>query len=214
MSEQVKLDHIGLDMDGVLVDLQKYQLEKGKRYFRKKFGTLEDLNLNTAAYDIQDIFGCTKKERTSFWNKYIWEYALFFPARESADKMTHKWHKEGRTVDIITSRVYVTRNGMLGWLFRTMVKIWLHTQHIYYDRIKFCSEEGSAADKSKACQEYDIKLMVEDKTDNMEEISKKTTIACFDAYWNSGYEKENVYRVNSFYQIDNLIRELERGGRK
>lgn len=206
------IDSIGLDIDGVLIDLQEYQYTKGVKYFCKKFHKKpEDVIINWKAYDIEDIFGCTRKERMGFWRRYIWKYSLLQPARKGASEFTHKWHKEGRTVDIITSRVYVTRKDAVGMLFRMMVKIWLRTQNIYFDRIKFCSEEESATDKALACKEFGTKLMVEDKVNNIIEISKNVITACFQADWNKGYnmDSDNIFCVKSLYEIDTLISKLE-----
>ena len=47
---------IGFDVDGVLTDLENYQLEYGKKYFG------EDKLVNENGYTIQEIFGCSKEE--------------------------------------------------------------------------------------------------------------------------------------------------------
>ena len=47
---------IGFDVDGVLTDLENYQLEYGKKYFG------EDKLVNEDGYTIQEIFGCSKEE--------------------------------------------------------------------------------------------------------------------------------------------------------
>ena len=44
---------IGIDVDGVLTNLQDYQLKYGKKYFG------ENVVINENGYDIQDIFGCS-----------------------------------------------------------------------------------------------------------------------------------------------------------
>lgn len=54
---------IGIDVDGVLVDTGKYQLETGIPYFKKKYGMGVK---NPKAYDIADIFGCCREQRESF----------------------------------------------------------------------------------------------------------------------------------------------------
>ena len=209
--EKVIFDNIGLDMDGVLVDLEKYQLEKGIAYFCKKFNVSpEEVVKNINAYDIEDIFGCTRDQRMTFWVRYIWEYCLLTPAREGSREITNKWHQEGRKIDIITSRVYVMQEDIIGALFRKMVKIWLFKQGIYYDNIVFCSEKGSAIDKSNACIDCKTKIMGEDKLDNVDAISENCLVACFNAKWNQNFEKENVYRVNNIYEMDNLIHKLEK----
>lgn len=209
--EKIIIDNIGLDMDGVLVDLEKYQYLKGIPYFCKKFNKKpEDVIEDSFAYDIEDIFKCTNNERMNFWIKYIWEYCLFFPARKGASEITHKWHNEGRKVDIITSRVYVMRDDFLGEIFRKMVYIWLKNNNIYFDKIKFCSEEKSYIDKIEACKAYHTKLMVDDKINNLEELKKFLLAVCFDASWNRVLDDELIQRIHSFYEIDDYIQKYER----
>ena len=207
---EIKIDSIGLDMDGVLVDLEGYQYSKGIPYFCKKFNKKpEEVIEDSFAYDIEEIFNCTKNERMIFWLKYIWGYCLTMPAREGASEITHKWHKEGRHVNIITSRVYVMQDDFLGALFRKMVYLWLKKNNIYFDNIRFCSEEKSYVDKVDACIEFDTKLMVDDKMNNLKELKKILKTVCFDAGWNRILEDENIKRVESFYEVDNYIQELE-----
>lgn len=205
------IDNIGLDMDGVLIDLEQYQYLKGIPYFCKKFKkNPEDIIVDSFAYDVEDIFQCTKNERMIFWLKYIWPYCLTMPAREGASEITHKWHNEGRKVDIITSRVYVMQDNLLGALFRKMVYIWLKKNKIYFDRIKFCSEEKSYIDKVEACKEFETKLMVDDKINNLKELKKILIAVCFDAGWNRVLEDCFIKRLNSFYEIDEYIQEIEK----
>ena len=52
--------NIGLDVDGVLVDVRTFQLREGKRYFEKKFGISIK---NPDMFEVQDVFECTKKQR-------------------------------------------------------------------------------------------------------------------------------------------------------
>ena len=68
---------IGFDVDGVLTDLENYQLEYGKKYFG------EDKLVNEDGYTIQEIFGCSKEEEEKFWIKYIWKYCLKEQIREN-----------------------------------------------------------------------------------------------------------------------------------
>lgn len=201
-----RIDNIGLDMDGVLIDLQTYQFTRGISYFMKKLDRdFEELVVNPLAYDIEDIFGVTRDERMAFWGRKIWAYCLTFPVREGASELTHKWHDEGRMVDIITSRVYAELDNFIGFLFRSMVKIYLAVNNIYYDRLKFCREKNSGEDKAKACIEFNTSLMVDDKIDNLEAVKDIALTLCFDNNWNKEYEDENVTRVNSLYDIDDFI---------
>lgn len=44
--------NIGLDVDGVLVDVRTFQLREGKRYFEKKFGISIK---NPDMFEVQDV---------------------------------------------------------------------------------------------------------------------------------------------------------------
>ena len=78
--------NIGLDVDGVLVDIRTFQLREGKRYFQKKYGISIK---NPDMFEVQDVFECTKKQRESFWIKYIWKYCLKEPMKEDAAEVVH-----------------------------------------------------------------------------------------------------------------------------
>lgn len=56
--------NIGLDVDGVLVDTQTFQLREGKKYFGKKYGISAK---NPDMFEVMDVFECTKKQREAFW---------------------------------------------------------------------------------------------------------------------------------------------------
>ena len=70
---------IAFDGDGVLTDLEKYQLEYGKKYFKN----ILDENIDKTEIDIEGIFKCSKEEREKFWTKYIWRYCLLEKPKEN-----------------------------------------------------------------------------------------------------------------------------------
>lgn len=59
---------IGIDVDGVLADVASYQMRVSKPYFEKRGYSVID----PAGFDIADIYGCSQKERTVFWRRFIW----------------------------------------------------------------------------------------------------------------------------------------------
>lgn len=67
--------NIGIDIDGVLADIYGYQIRTSKPYFEKLGYTIVD----PTGFDVADIYGCTQKERSDFWHKYIWKYCIFEP---------------------------------------------------------------------------------------------------------------------------------------
>ena len=100
--------NIGIDVDGVLVDMEKYQLKYGKKFFLSRY----NINIkNPKAYDIQDIFDCTKEEREKFWKKYIWSYCLREPMTANAAETIDALRKAGHKIFIITGRAHTTEKG-------------------------------------------------------------------------------------------------------
>ncbi len=73
-----RINVIGLDMDGVLVDLAQYQFDRGIPFFSKRFSIPSDTVVkNPGAYDVEEIFGVSHEDRMRFWNRYIWGYCLW-----------------------------------------------------------------------------------------------------------------------------------------
>ena len=206
----MEIDVIGLDMDGVTVDLAGYQLAKGIQYFSKKLGLpKEKVVKDISAYDIEDIFGVSHSERMKFWARYIWEYCLTVPPIKGVSEKTNKWHNEGRKVVIITSRVYVMEDNLLGELFRQMVYYYLDKNNIYYDDVVFCEEENCAEAKAEACRKAGVKLMIDDKLVTVNRISQERLALCFDNPWNQDGLSEKVTRIDSFDKADEFIENYE-----
>lgn len=194
---------IAFDCDGVLTNLEKYQLEYGKKHFK-------DCNdINVKGYDIVDIFHCSKEEREKFWTKYIWKYCLEEKPRENIAATIRKLKSEGNEIYIITGRAHTTEQNTTGALFRKMLIYWLKKENIPYDKIVFCSEEDSATDKYDACLENKIDVIIDDKRENIEALRKITNVICFDASYNIDCSFEDVPRVKNSDQIYNCIRKIQ-----
>lgn len=184
--------NIGVDVDGVLNDLETYQLKYGRLYFSA------NPIVDATAYDIQEIFACTRYERQNFWRRYIWKYCLIEPARENASTNLCLLRELGHNIYIITSRAYVSENGLMGFLFRRMLTRWLKRQKIPFNEIVFCSESHSATEKAEACKKLEIDVMLEDKIDNIEAIAPIAKVICFNAAWNRNLSIPEITRVGSF----------------
>jgi uncharacterized HAD superfamily protein len=206
--------NIGIDVDGVLVDLTDYQIGIGAPYFKKRYGYEI---IDPKAYDVKDIFGCTEKERIKFGWRTIWKYIIRFPARDNASEVIRKLKNEGHRIIIITGRVYVKQNKSLGqiflppskrllrWIFRSTLKNWLKRRNIPYDEIVYCSEFNSHVEKYLACKEYEIGIMVEDKTEVIMALSTITKVICFDCTYNQDCEGENIIRAHDWKEVYRLI---------
>lgn len=190
--------NIGIDVDGVLVDMEGYQLKYGKIYFSKVHG--KDV-VNPKAFDIEQIFDCTHAEREKFWQKYIWAYCLKEPPLKNAPEIISKLHNDGHRIFLITGRAHTTESGVTGKLFRWMLKHWLKKNHIYYDEIVFCSEKDSSTDKLDACMDKKIDVMIDDKPENLLALADRIKVICYPAVWNEDVESDAFIRVSDWADI-------------
>lgn len=193
---------IGIDVDGVLTNLEEYQIKYGKKYFG------ENTKIDITKIDIEEMFGCTKEEREKFWIKYIWKYCITERSKDNASVVLQKLAEEGHELYIITSRAHVMENNIVGSLFRKMLFDWLKRENIPFKDITLCHEKNSEVDKLNACKKYGIDVMIDDKKENVEELSKYFKVLCFDATYNQECSGENIIRVNNWNQIYNEIHRL------
>lgn len=194
---------IGLDVDGVLTNLEEYQLKYGKKYFKN----VKDID--ETGYDICDIFHCTRDEREKFWTKHIWKYCLQ-PMNEDAVAAVARLKAEGHEVHIITGRAHTTEDNFVGKIFRKMLLWRLKKDHIPYDSITFCSEAESAVDKAKICDELGIDVLIDDKKENIEILDGKVDIICFDALYNRNISTNNYVRVSNFNEAYEELEKIAR----
>ncbi len=190
--------NIGIDVDGVLVDVESYQIKYGKKYFCDK---LHRKIKNPKGYDICDIFDCTREEREKFWTKYIWAYCLKEPMAKGATEYAKRAHEKGHKIFIVTGRAHTTENGVTGKIFRWMLKMWLEKNHFYYDEIYYCSENNSAIDKYNVCLENNIDILIDDKAENILALKDKITVYCFPAVWNEDNRQLDRYRIKGFEDL-------------
>ena len=200
--------NIGVDVDGVLVDMEGYQLRTGTEYFKKKYG--KDV-VDPKGYDIEDIFDCTHKEREKFWLKYIWAYCLKEPIFPYAAETLTKLHEKGHNIVIITSRAHTTEKGLTGWVFRKMLLRWLKKNGVYYDKIVYCTEKNSGEDKRRVCLEENIDVMIDDKPENLNAIMDNLKVMCYPAVWNEDIDEKRYIRVNDWSEIYNVIDSVNNG---
>lgn len=183
---------IGIDIDGVLTDFEKWQLDFGSKFFIK-------YNKNIVVpdgYDSNTVFNITKKMDSEFWEKYLYDYAKNEPARKFAGEVIDILKEKGYEIYIITARDLTDRDDYLGEQMRNIVKEWLVKNKINYDKIIFSPE-----DKYDICKDNNIDIMIEDKVDNINKISKILPVICFNASYNKSCIGNNIYRVYTWYDI-------------
>lgn len=192
---------IGIDIDGVLTDIEQWQLDYGSKFVFEQY---HKGIINLEGYDIEEIFNVDEKAEDEFWKKYLYEYAKNEPARKFASEVINKLKDEGKEIYIITARYLTDIDTAEGQRMREIVKKWLEENKIYYDKIIFSPE-----DKLDICLQNNIDIMIEDKVENINNISKNIPVICFNARYNKECNEENIYRCYSWYDVYNKIKDIE-----
>ena len=187
---------IGIDIDGVLTDIEQWQLDCGGKFFSKFNKSV----VNKDGYEITEIFNVSDELDSQFWNEYLYEYVTKEPSRKYASEVIKKLKDSGNEIYIVTARYLTDRNTEDGQKMRKIVIDWLEQENIIYDKIVFAPE-----DKLQICLENNIDVMIEDKVANIEKISTRLPVICFHAGYNKHCKNDNIYRAYTWYDIYNLI---------
>ena len=190
----------GIDVDGVLTDIWLYQMNKAIPYFKKHNIELK----HEKEYDIKDICECTDKQREKFWLIYIWEYCLRLKMTDGAAETVRILKQKGNQIYIITGRAHTKEKGVVGFIFRKMLKYWLRKNKFVYDKIFYVTEEGSSEEKYNICIQENIDVLVDDKPTNLLPLKDKLKIVCFPAKWNEDNHDLDKYRIKCFEDLLNV----------
>ena len=194
---------IGIDIDGVLTDVERWQLDYGSKFYYERY---KKEIVDFEGYDTNQIFNVDDKLDELFWREYFKEYSLNAEARKFANEVIDKLKQEGNEIYIITARgsfLSHSADVMSVEENQQIVLNWLKNHHINYDKIIFSPE-----DKLDICKENNIDLMIEDKVDNINKISKIIPVICFHAGYNKNCKNSNIIRCYSWYDIYSKINKL------
>ena len=156
---------IGIDIDGVLTDVERWQLDYGSKFYYERY---QKEIVNFEGYDTNQIFNVDDKLDEEFWREYFKEYSLNVEARKFANEVIDKLKQDGNEIYIITARgsfLSHSADVMSVEENQQIVLNWLKNNNINYDKIIFSPE-----DKLNICKENKIDLMIEDKVDNINKI--------------------------------------------
>lgn len=191
---------IGIDIDGVLVDIEKFEVDYGTKFC---IDNNIPINIIEGCYNESEAFGWTEEQTLKFWNEYMVYYASKYPARTFASEVIHKLKKEGHGIYIVTARnEYGLPKNYYGKM-KTLVEEWLKLNDIYYDRIIYTEKS-----KLKYCIGNYIELMIEDEPENVKEIGAKLPVLCYNASYNKQIKGKNITKVYSWYDIYNKIEKM------
>lgn len=194
---------IGIDVDGVLTNLEQFQFDYGSKFSYENFNK-EIINID--GYEIKDMFDITDKAYNDFWDKYFLDYVINEKPRKFADEITNKLHDDGHEIYIITARYFTeTDRERAGDTIENVISNWLNKNNIYFDKIIFSPE-----DKHEICSSNQIDLMIEDSPYNVNSLSKNIPVICFSAEYNRECIGENIIRCYSWYDIYAKIKHINK----
>ena len=189
--------HIGIDIDGTLTDIEKFQLDYGSKFFSE----YNKFIVNPNGYETSEIFNVDEDLDNKFWEKYYFDYLKNEPIRKFASEIIKKLKDEGNEIYIITARhadnIITDKESSL------LTKAWLDKNEVKYDKLIFSPE-----DKLNICLKNNIDIMVEDKPTNINIISTKIPVICINAGYNQHCNGSNIYRAYSWYDVYNKIKNI------
>ncbi len=192
--------NIGIDIDGVLTDLERATIDFGtKMCIEQNWPITMDLS----KYWEVEAFGWTSEQADKFWNKYLVEYVTQSPARRFAKEIISKLREEGNNIYIITAR---DESGMPPEYYGKMQELtrgWLEKYEIEYDKLIFAKD----SEKLEKCLENNVDIMIEDSPRNIRNISSKVKVIKFDCQYNKDVIGSNIINAYSWYHIYRIIKE-------
>lgn len=198
--------NIGIDIDGVINDLERFHIDYGTRFCYEN-------NLpcypNYFEYKLKKLYNWNEK----FYEKFCQEYShiLFLENQYfrfmAADII--KILSADYQIFIITARPdylvnYLQLQG--GSTTFSFTKKWLQEQKIFFDQLIL-----SSPDKRDVIKLYNIDIMIEDNPEFLELVRNdhRFSVLCYHANYNKHIEGENITRVHSWHDILYKIRLIE-----
>ena len=192
---------IGIDIDGVLTDIERFQLDYGSKFFAK----YNKFVINPKGYEPYEVFDVEVQLDTKFWDEYYLHYLKTDCMRRFASEIINKLKDEGNEIYIITARhadnIITDKESSL------LTKAWLDKNEVKYDKLIFSPE-----DKLNICLKNNIDIMVEDKPTNINIISTKIPVICINAEYNQNCNRNNIYRAYSWYDVYYKIKNIIKKG--
>lgn len=191
---------IGIDIDGVMTNSESFIVDYGIKFCLENNLTY---HINLGNYDENKILGISKENAEKFWNKYLKLYATDCPTREHVSEVIKKLKEDGHQIYLVTARNEWGLVGEDNGKMRDFVNQWLKDNDIPYDKIVYTENS-----KVPYIVGNYIDIMIEDKGENIKEISEKIPVLCFNNSYNADIQGKDITRIYSWYDIYNKIKNM------
>ena len=187
--------NIGIDIDGVLTEMEQYILTVGQ-----DFAISHQLQFDPS-FSKQSVQGFSNKnDSCSFWDQYWFDYASFVSVKPFASDVIRKLHEEGHRIFLITARTYDSQILKYGisrqQKMEQAIIAWLDKNDIFYDKLIF-----SNLNKLASCLENKIDIMIDDTVTNIEQLQGYMDLILFSSKYNAWYKNDAVKRVYSWPEV-------------
>ncbi len=196
--------NIGIDIDGVICNLNSYVRKYFKKYLKK----------NNIPFKLKKYKECFNQQynvpletENDFWKQYIFHYAKKSVMMNHSSFYINKLHKDGHKIIIITSRLYSSYNNDLSKQMREKIKKWLDKNKIYYDDISFSNE---TVGKKDYIIKHKIDVMIDDSLRNINELCKIVPVIIFKNPSNKNAKSKNKIMANGWKDIYKIISKLNK----
>lgn len=194
---------VGVDADGVLTDMTKFNIEEGRKFFKRE-------PVKPDAYSPEEMFGVSKFQKILFGLKVLDKYCKKTPLRDGAKEVLKALKEEGIQLHEITARMFTTDKGVLGLHYRRLFQDYLKNNGLDFDSIQYCSEDFSPRDKYMACLKLDVDVMIEDKPEVALYLAEQgVKVLLFRAPYNIEVSHENIIPVESWKECYENIQMLK-----
>lgn len=189
--------NIGIDIDDTLSDLNNLKWKFLTNYIKENKLPYKRVRYDTG--NIVKAFNWTEKEAYGVWNEKSDDLLSSAPPRENASKILTKLKNEGNKIFIVTARQKEYHKDPYK-----LSKDWLDKNNIPYDKILVDS-----LDKLSVCKANNIKLLVDDRIQNLKHLTKNN----IDAYLmvtqtNKHCQDKKIQKVYSWEDFYNKIKNI------
>lgn len=193
--------NIGVDVDGVLTNLESYINEYGIKYAYENNFNLENYDANKSNTKLR--FSWSEEEDEKFWVSILEEYSKKEKPRDFASEVIEKLRKKGHKIYIITSRYSMIEKDIKSKKIEKLLLKWLRKHKIKYDSIIFVQNKIESVINNK------IDIMIEDSPENIEMLKTYTKMVVFHSTYNEMVSDKDAKRVYGWYQVLDYIEKIE-----
>lgn len=190
---------IGIDIDGVLNNLDEYYIICGTKFCFEK-GIPFCMHIDK--YNLTDKFDWNKSTEIQFYQE---NYLNFLTSsnylRIGASEVLQELYKDNNIV-IITARQQADIPTHYKLTIEQITEQWLKNNLIPYNKLIFTN-----SNKTDVLLSEKIELMIEDNPEYLNKVAHMPiTFLCFDTNYNRIQLPQNVHRIYSWHEILVFIR--------